>query len=203
VLSVPANLGYGALFALVLAESAGVPVPGETALLAAGALAGAGKLSLPIVIGVAAIASIIGDNLGYWLGRRGGRRVFASRGPFARHRLKLLERGERFFASHGAKTVFVARWITGVRVVAAVVAGASAMPWRTFLVFNVAGAITWASVTASIAAALGPVGVGVLYGIGLALGGLITLVGASRSRRRDDAEPPPTRMTADVQPDEA
>ncbi len=65
MLSVPANLGYGALFALVLAESAGVPVPGETALLAAGALAGAGKLSLPVVIAVAAIASIIGDNLGY------------------------------------------------------------------------------------------------------------------------------------------
>lgn len=75
--------------------------------------------------------------------------MFASRGPLAQHRRKLLDRGEHFFARHGAKTVFVARWITGVRVVAAVVAGASAMPWRTFLVFNIAGAVTWASVAAS------------------------------------------------------
>lgn len=64
MLSVPVNLGYGALFGLILAESAGIPVPGETALLAAGALAGAGKLSLPLVIVIAAVASIIGDNLG-------------------------------------------------------------------------------------------------------------------------------------------
>jgi len=203
LLSAPANLGYGALFALVLAESAGVPVPGEPALLAAGALAGAGKLSLPIVIAVAAIASIIGDNLGYWLGRRGGRRVFASRGPLARQRRKLLERGEHFFARHGAKTVFVARWITGVRVVAAVVAGASAMPWRTFLVFNIAGVITWASVTACIAATLGPVGVGIVYGVGLTLGGAITLVGVYRGRRRSDAQRSPTHITPELQPDDA
>jgi len=121
----------------------------------------------------------------------------------AQHRRKLLDRGEHFFARHGAKTVFVARWITGVRVVAAVVAGASAMPWRTFLVFNIAGAVTWASVTASIAAALGPVGVGVLYGIGVMIAAVIALVGAYRARRRGGAQTSPTRLTAELQRHEA
>ncbi len=88
-------------------------------------------------------------------------------------------------------------------VVAAVVAGASAMPWRTFLVFNIAGAVTWASVTASIAAALGPVGVGVLYGIGVLIAAVIALGGVYRARRRGDAQPSPTRLTAGRQRDEA
>ncbi len=200
MLSVPMNLGYGALFGLILAESAGIPVPGETALLAAGALAGAGKLSLPLVIVIAAVASIIGDNLGYWAGRRGGRRVLAANGPLAAHRRTVLRRGEEFFQRHGAKTVFLARWVTGVRLVAAVLAGASEMRWRTFVVFNVLGALAWASITASVAALIGPIGIAIVYGGGLAIGAFALLRGAYHARKArptspDACPPPPSPIT--------
>jgi undecaprenyl-diphosphatase len=156
VFAVPASLGYPALFALILTESAGVPVPGETALLAAGVLAGAGHLALPVVIAVAVAAAVVGDTVGYWLGRRGGRALLLRRGPFKRERGEVLDRGERFFARHGAKTVFIGRFIPGVRVAAAVVAGASAMPWPRFAVYNVAGAVAWATTVAGLAATVGP-----------------------------------------------
>src|SRR3954452_5726805 len=114
---VPAQLGYPVLFALVFAESAGVPAPGETALLTAGVLAGAGHLSLALVIGVAIAAAVTGDTIGYWIGRRGGRGVLLPPGPLGPHRARALEPGERFFAPPGAKTVFLARFVPGVRVV--------------------------------------------------------------------------------------
>jgi membrane protein DedA with SNARE-associated domain len=156
MLAVPSQLGYPALFALIFAESAGVPLPGETALLTAGVLAGAGRLALPLVIGAAIAAAVSGDTLGYWLGRRGGRAALRRRGPFAAVRAHALERGERFFDRHGAKTVFVGRFVPGVRVVAAVLAGAAAMPWPRFAVYNLAGAFVWASTVASLASLVGP-----------------------------------------------
>ncbi|MGI8623892.1 MAG: DedA family protein [Solirubrobacteraceae bacterium] len=183
IFSVPANLGYGALFGLIAAESAGVPVPGESSLIAASLFAAAGQLSLPIVIVIAAAAAVIGDNIGYWAGRRGGRGLLLRAGPLAGHRRHLVERGEAFFARHGAKTVFLGRWVTGVRVVAAVLAGAGHMPWRRFLVYNLLGAITWATGIAIIATLLGPIGTAIVYGAGIAIaaaGGL----GALRQRRR-------------------
>jgi membrane protein DedA with SNARE-associated domain len=156
MLAVPSQLGYPVLFALIFGESAGLPLPGETALLTAGVLAGAGRLSLPLVIAVAIAAAVIGDTLGYWLGRRGGRAVLMHRGPFAAFRAHALAQGERFFARHGAKTVFLGRFVPGVRVVAAVLAGASAMPWPRFAVYNLAGAFVWASTVASLASLVGP-----------------------------------------------
>ena len=133
--------------------------PGETALLTAGVLAGAGRLSLPLVIAVAIAAAVTGDTLGYWLGRRGGRAVLATRrGPFAGFRALALERGERFFDRHGAKTVFLGRFVPGVRVVAAVLAGAGAMPWPRFAVYNLSGAFVWAATVASLASLVGPAG---------------------------------------------
>src|SRR3954447_17764330 len=99
MLGVPAQLGYPALFALVFAESAGVPVPGETALLTAGVLAGAGRLALPLVVVTAVVAAVLGDTLGFWLGRRGGRAVLLRHGPFKEHRQLLLSRSERSFAA--------------------------------------------------------------------------------------------------------
>src|SRR3954453_9913385 len=95
MLSVPLQLGYPALFGLVFAESAGVPVPGETALLTAGVLAGAGPLALPFVVVVAVAAAVTGDTLGYWLGRRGGRAVLTRGGPLAGLRSQTLDTGER------------------------------------------------------------------------------------------------------------
>ena len=187
LLTIPTQLGYGALFGLVFGESAGVPLPGEAALVAASLLAAAGRLSFPVVVVVAASAAILGDNLGYWIGRRGGRAMLQREGRFANHRRRLIAEGERFFDRHGPKAVFLGRWVTGVRVVAAVVAGASHMPWRTFVVYNATGAIAWAVSIAGIAAIAGPTGAAVIYGAGLAAAAAAALWAASaawRARRR-------------------
>ena len=189
--SVPTQVGYGALFGMIFAESAGVPVPGETALLAAGALSGAGHLALPLVIAVATAAAILGDNLGYWLGRRGGRALLLRDGRFAGHRRRAVARGDAFFARHGAKTVFLGRWVPGVRVVGAVLAGGSAMPWRRFLFFNATGALAWSATVASFAAAFGAAGAATW--MTLSFGGAL-IVGAvtalrQRVRRRSRVVP--------------
>ncbi|MEA2440898.1 MAG: hypothetical protein QOH76_2322 [Thermoleophilaceae bacterium] len=186
LLAIPTQIGYGALFGTIVAESAGLPVPGETALLAAGLLAGSGHLALPLVIAVGAGAAIIGDNLGYVLGRRGGRALL-TRGKLLReHRARAIVRGERFFERHGAKTVFFGRWIAGVRVVVAVLAGASTMPWRRFLIYNTLGAVAWAVTIAGTAALFGPVGAVVVYGAGLAATATAAMAAmvSSRIRRR-------------------
>jgi membrane protein DedA with SNARE-associated domain len=140
------HIGYPLLFALVGAESSGVPVPGETALIAAGVLASRphAGLALPAVIAVAALAAIIGDNVGYLIGRHGGRRLLERPGRFASHRHKVLEVGEPFFERHGPKAVFFGRWILGLRVWASWLAGITHMPWRSFLVYNALGGISWA-----------------------------------------------------------
>jgi membrane protein DedA with SNARE-associated domain len=186
---IASRLGYTALFGLILAESAGVPVPGETALLTAGVLAGTGKLSLPVVVLTAVAAAVLGDTVGYWLGRRGGRTLLRARGPFAGLRAEALEHGERFYARHGAKTVFLGRFVPGVRIVAATTAGASAMPWPRFAVYNVAGALAWATTVGGLAALLGPAAstaFGVVA-ITVAVFGGATLLW--RVRRRSGPEP--------------
>ena len=194
--SIPTQVGYGALFGLVVAESAGFPVPGETALLAAGALAGSGHLLLPLVIAVGAVAAILGDNIGYWLGRRGGRALLLRDGRFASHRRKAVAKGDAFFARHGAKTVFLGRWVPGVRVVGAVLAGASAMPWRSFLFFNVTGALVWAAGVSGFAAVFGVAGAATWmiasFGAAFAVAGLAAL----RRRFRPITAPPTDQRTA-------
>jgi membrane protein DedA with SNARE-associated domain len=184
MLHVPAHLGYPVLFALIFGESAGVPLPGETALLPAGVLAGTGRLSLPLVIVVAIFAAVTGDTLGYWLGRRGGRAVLAHRGPFAAFRGLALERGERFFERHGGKTVFLGRFVPGVRVVAAVLAGAGAMPWPRFAVFNLTGAFVWAATVASLASLVGPAVAAGLWVAALAAAVAWAVATTARVRRR-------------------
>ena len=190
-MSIPAHLGYGVLAGLVFGESAGLPIPGETALVGASFLAASGQLSLPLVIGVTASAAMLGDNLGFWFGRRGGRRaLLATRGPFRRHRHHLLARGETFFGRHGAKAVFLSRWVAGLRPVAAVVAGATGMPVKRFLVANALGAIAWASTTALLVYWLGGVGAALAIASGwsfAAAGVASAAVGSWRSRRRAQA----------------
>ncbi|MEO8690641.1 MAG: DedA family protein [Solirubrobacteraceae bacterium] len=183
MLAVPSQLGYPLLFALIFGESAGLPLPGETALLTAGVLAGAGHLSLPVVVGIAIAAAVTGDTLGYWLGRHGGRAVLIHRGPFAAFRAYALERGERFFERHGAKTVFLGRFVPGVRVVAAVLAGAGAMPWPRFAIYNLAGAFVWASTVASLASLVGPAVAAALWVTALTATGAAAVVSLVRSRR--------------------
>jgi len=138
--------GYVVVFFGVMLENAGLPVPGETILLAAGFAAALGMFRLWLVMLIAAVGAVIGDNIGYWVGHYYGRSFFTKFGKYVFLSPERLERMDQFFAKHGAKTIFVARFITGLRVFAAVFAGASRMPWRTFFVFNVGGAIVWAVV---------------------------------------------------------
>ena len=144
LLSVPSNLGYVALAALIGGETMGIPLPGETALIAAGILASEGHLQIELVILVAAGAAIVGDNVGFWIGRRGGRRLLELPGPLARHRQRVLERGEEIFRRHGGKTVFFGRWFAGLRIASAWLAGVNRMPWGQFIVYNALGGVAWA-----------------------------------------------------------
>lgn len=139
------HVGYPVLFLLVMAESGGVPVPGETSLIAGAVLASQGKLDIAIVIPLAAAAAIVGDNIGYQIGRRGGRWVLKRPGPFHRQRLQVLERGEPFFERHGPKAVFFGRFLLGLRVWASWLAGATRMRWPVFFFWNAAGGICWAT----------------------------------------------------------
>jgi undecaprenyl-diphosphatase len=172
-----------ALGALILGESAGVPLPGETALITAGGLVAAGHLSLPLVILVATLAAITGDTIGYWLGRRGGRALLLRDGFGATHRRHAVRRADRFFARYGAATVFFGRWVPGVRIVAAVMAGAARMPWPRFAAANAAGALAWATTVTTLAVLAGPTGSVFLAAGGLALGA-ITLAAGIWSHRR-------------------
>ena len=140
-------LDYGLvlLFVLVGLESTGVPLPGETALIAASVLASQGHYSIVAVIAVAAAGAIAGDNAGYWIGRKGGRALLR-RIPYLRHYFaRILPPAERFFKRHGAKAVFFGRFISILRVTAAWLAGISHMSWWRFLFWNAAGGIVWAT----------------------------------------------------------
>ncbi|HEY8645107.1 MAG TPA: DedA family protein [Gaiellaceae bacterium] len=139
------SYGLVLLFAVVAAESAGVPLPGETALIAAAILAARGHYSIVSVIAVAASAAIIGDNVGYWIGRTGGRALLERWGPIRRYAEKVLPPGERFFKQHGGKTVFIGRFVAVLRVTAAWLAGLTHMTWWRFFLWNAAGGIVWAT----------------------------------------------------------
>jgi len=151
LVDVAGHVGYPVLFLLIMAEAGGVPVPGETALIAGGVLAGRGDLSIEAVIAIAAVAAIIGDNIGYAVARHGGRKLLERPGFMERHRRRVITTFEPFFERHGAKAVFLGRWILGLRVWASWMAGITRMEWRSFLFWNAAGGISWA-VTVGLAA---------------------------------------------------
>ena len=147
--------GYPLLFLVVMAESSGVPIPGETGLIAAAVLASLGKLQIELVIPIAALAAIVGDNIGYLIGRKGGRWLLERPGAFYRQRLQVLETGEPFFERHGPKAVFFGRFILGLRVWASWLAGATHMRWRSFFLWNALGGICWATAIGLLAYLLG------------------------------------------------
>ena len=139
-----ATWGLWALLALVMLESVGLPVPGETALVSAALYAGATR-QLDIVSVIAVAAAVIGDNIGYAIGRRFGLPLALRFGPrigLDEQRLKL---GRYLFRQHGATIVFLGRFVALLRTLAAVLAGVNAMPWPRFLLANAAGAIGWAT----------------------------------------------------------
>ena len=144
IIDIPANVGYAAVFALIAVETMGIPVPGETALIGAALLAHDGQMDIVPLVALAAAAAIVGDNVGFAIGRKGGRRLFARPGPFHRHRLAVLDAGEPFFARHGPKAVFLGRWVSGLRIASAWLAGMNKMAWPTFLFWNALGGIAWA-----------------------------------------------------------
>jgi undecaprenyl-diphosphatase len=168
LVKLPAHLGYLVLFALVGAESTGVPVPGETALITAGVLAHNGQFRIQLVIAVAAAGAIVGDNIGYLIGRTGGRRLLERPGFLETHRREFLRRGEPFFQRHGPKAVFLGRWFAGLRIAAAWLAGINRMPWHVFLFWNALGGIAWATSVGLLAYYLGPTVESVLRYIGVA-----------------------------------
>lgn len=120
-------------------------------------LAHSGRLNIELVVTIAAVAAIIGDNTGYLIGRTGGRRLLERPGFAQYYRHQILEKGERFFDRHGSKVVFLGRWVAGVRITAAWLAGANRMPWPTFLFWNALGGVAWAVNVGAAAYLLGPV----------------------------------------------
>jgi membrane protein DedA with SNARE-associated domain len=144
LIDIPEHVGYAAVAVFVGVEASGVPVPGETALIAAAVLASQGELSIELVIAIAAAAAIVGDNIGYGLGRRYGRRLIERPGRTKVRRQLALARGEQLFDRHGAKAVFLGRWIALLRIWAAWLAGIAGMRWRSFLLWNALGGIGWA-----------------------------------------------------------
>lgn len=146
--------GYLTVFIPLTLETAGIPFPGQTILLVAAAASSRGILNPFVLAAVAALAAIIGDNIGYCIGRFGGRRVVDRLSRFEH-----VENGvawtERFFAVHGGKAVFLARWFGGLRIFGAWIAGMSHMPWWRFFAWNAIGGITWACTITALGYAFG------------------------------------------------
>jgi membrane protein DedA with SNARE-associated domain len=142
-----ATYGYWAVFALVALESLGIPLPGETILIAAATYAGhTHKLSPWGIFAAAAAGAILGDNAGYWIGDKGGYRLLRRYGHYIRVDEAKLKIGRYIFDHHGGKVVFFGRFVSILRTYAAFLAGTNRMRWRSFLVFNAAGGIVWAAV---------------------------------------------------------
>ena len=145
--SLIASYGYLAVFVLVGAESLGIPLPGETALITAAIYAGhTHRLNPWLIFLVAAAAAIIGDNIGYWIGDKGGYRLARRYGPKVRLDERKLKTARYLFDLHGVKVVFFGRFVSVLRTYAAFLAGTSKMRWRRFLPANAAGGIVWAGV---------------------------------------------------------
>jgi membrane protein DedA with SNARE-associated domain len=206
IFGISSGLGY-LLPAIIGLESMGVPSPGETALVLAAVLASQGKLNIELVIVIGAVSAILGDNIGYLLGRRFGRDVFVAKGPLHNHRVRAIEAGDRFFDRHGPKAVFFARWIALVRFAAAWLAGINKMHWRTFFFYNALGGITWAITFGLVGYFGGKAAANILTEVGI--GGVVLLAllvvtllirGRLREKRELEGTPdqaPPENGSAD------
>jgi membrane protein DedA with SNARE-associated domain len=185
--------GYPLLFVIVMSESSGLPVPGETALLSGAVLASQGKLEIVLVIVLAALGAIVGDNIGYVIGRKGGRWLLERPGRFEKQRHEMLLVGEPFFERHGPKAVFFGRFVLGLRVWASWLAGATRMHWRSFALWNALGGIAWATLIGLIAYTLGSSASNVVeafafYGLAALLFALVSFFVVRRRERRRRSE---------------
>ena len=183
------DYGLWFLFAIICLESAGLWLPGETALIAAAVYAAKGHLSIAAVIAVAAGAAIIGDNIGYWIGRKAARPLLFRYPRLRRYADRVLPPAERFFERHGGKAVFLARFFGGLRVTGAWMAGITRMEWWRFLFWNAAGGIVWAVAVGLLAFYAGKAAADALarYGVYAAIAGglaLVVVIGAVHLWRR-------------------
>jgi membrane-associated protein len=193
LLDVAETVGYPIVFALIAIETMGIPVPGETALVTAGIVASRGRLEIELVIALAAAAAILGDNIGFAIGRKLGRKLLTAPGPLLHHRRRVIAIGEPFFDRHGPKAVFLGRWVTGLRITAAWMAGVTKMSWPTFLFWNALGGIAWATSIGLLAYFVGHSAETIIHVAGLGgaaavvIGGLVLwLVLRARRRRAEE-----------------
>jgi membrane protein DedA with SNARE-associated domain len=145
VIGLFASYGYFVIVAGVLLENAGIPAPGHTVVLAGAFLAYSGRLSVVWVAVCACVAAIVGDNIGYLVGKHYGHGLIERHRRFFRFSKKREAKVRKFYEDHGAKAVVIGRFVTGLQTIAAIMAGISHMHWRTFLGWNVIGAILWAT----------------------------------------------------------
>lgn len=189
--------GYLAVFVFVGIESIGIPFPGETMLLVAAIYAGTTHhLFIPLVIAAAATGAILGDNLGFWIGREGGYRLLRRYGRYIRLEERKLKLGQYLFMKHGGKVVFFGRFVAVLRAFAAFLAGTNRMRWPRFLLFNALGGIVWSTVYGlggyflgdNIHRLTGPVGiVAIVLAIGISIWFLL-FVRRNEHRLEDEAE---------------
>jgi membrane protein DedA with SNARE-associated domain len=181
--------GLPLLAVAVMLESLGIPLPGETVLIAFGVLASQGRYDIRWVIGAAAVGAILGDNLGYWLiGRLGGRALLTRWRWLRRYSDRVLPRAEALMARHGGKTVFFGRFVSILRTTVAWIAGLSGMNWWRFLFWNAAGGIVWATTVALVAYYLGQASAAAIqqYGLyaGVAIAGVVAVAVLVNVKRR-------------------
>lgn len=135
--------GYWALFFVIFLEDFGLPLPGETMLLASSYMAASGKMHTVDIFIIAVIAAILGDNIGYFIGFKGGRKFLTKFGHYIFLDEQRLHRLDAFFTKHGASIIIPARFIDGLRQVNGLLAGMSRLPWHKFLIYNIIGAVFW------------------------------------------------------------
>jgi len=208
IVHVPASLGYVAVGLLIGGESAGIPLPGETSLIAAAVLAAHGQLDIAAVIAIAAVAAIVGDNIGYAIGRRGGRWLLTRPGHWGEKRIAFVQRGETFFGKHGAKTVFLGRWLPVLRITAAWLAGVHGMDWKRFALYNALGGMAWATSIGLVAYFLGNAAETAIRDLGIAGIVLVVISGVAvfgthrlRTHRPGRAVRPEPALQADELPE--
>ncbi len=153
--NVTSEYGYWAIFAGITLENMGIPIPGETITIIGGFLAGAGELSYPIVLVTAIAGAVLGDNIGYFIGRKGGWPLLVKVGSIFKIKESDLEEARMKFSKNADKAVFFGRFITLLRVFAGPLAGIAQMPYSRFFLCNLAGASLWAVVMISLAFILG------------------------------------------------
>ena len=195
--SLISSYGYWAVAGIVALESMGLPLPGETTLIAAAAYAGTThRLGIAPVVIAATAGAIVGDNLGFWIGRSFGYRLLLRYGHYLRITERRVKLGQYLFLRHGGKVVFFGRFVAVLRALSAFLAGANRMPWSPFLLWNAAGGAVWATLYGLAAYLFGRQVHRLLGGVGLAMLAVVLVLGAvgvvflrrHESRLEDEAE---------------